>query len=146
MQGVVCIQCGWWVNVTAVYTVVLAAGEDHHVPAGATLHHGGARMLADNVLCARWAPWTHATHDQDLQQRGTQSPLASLSDIFLCGTNVRKKIKLKNRLGDELITQLVKTVAQASHSEHHKFELRSTCYFNYDNNGFWGWFQECLEL
>lgn len=60
-------------NVAVVHAVVLAAGEDHDVPAGAALHNGGARMLSYDVLCARRAPRTHAAHDQDLQQRGILS-------------------------------------------------------------------------
>lgn len=47
--------------------MVVAAGAHHHVPAGAAVHYGGARLLADHLLCARGAARAHAAHDQDLQ-------------------------------------------------------------------------------
>lgn len=73
-------------NVAVVHAVVLAAGEDHDVPASAALHDGRARMLSYNVLCARRAPRTNAAHDQDLQQRGIRNIHCKVVGFLLCGS------------------------------------------------------------
>lgn len=39
--------------IPAIHTVVMAAGENHNVPAGAAVHDRGARVLADHLLRAR---------------------------------------------------------------------------------------------
>lgn len=51
----------------AIHAVVLAARKDNNVPTGAALHHRGARLLTDHLLCSGGAAWTHAAHDQDVQ-------------------------------------------------------------------------------
>lgn len=51
----------------AVDAVVVAAGQDHDVPADPAVHDRGAWLLADHVLRASGAARAHAAHDQDVQ-------------------------------------------------------------------------------
>lgn len=39
--------------IPAIHTVVMAAGEDHYVPACVAVHDRGARVLVDHLLRAR---------------------------------------------------------------------------------------------
>ena len=39
--------------------VVMAAGADHHVPAGVALHHWRTRLQYDDLLRSRWTSWTY---------------------------------------------------------------------------------------
>lgn len=53
--------------IPAIHPMVLAAGEDHDVSAGAAVHNRRARVLIDHFLRARWTPWAYVAYDQDLQ-------------------------------------------------------------------------------
>lgn len=46
----------------------LAASAHHNVPAGAALYDRGARLFADDILCACGATRADAADDQNMQQ------------------------------------------------------------------------------
>lgn len=54
-------------SLVALHVMELAARSHHNVPAGALVHDGGARLLADHILRACGAARADAADDQDLQ-------------------------------------------------------------------------------
>lgn len=48
---------------TVIYAMVMAAGQDHDVPAGSVVYHRGARMFANYVLRTRRTAWANAVND-----------------------------------------------------------------------------------